>query len=422
MFKFAHIGDCHLGAFREQSLRKLSLDSFEKAIDECLKENVEFIVLSGDLFDTSHPSLEIVASCVKKIKQAKEAGIRVYMVYGSHDYNVGTSSIIDILSHAGLFTRLPEMEKKENGKIAINTAIDSKTGTKITGMFGMPNGREKEYYGLIDLEKLESETGFKIFMFHSAIEDFRPEDMKEMSAIPLSMFPKNFDYYAGGHVHRRFETVKPGYGKIVFPGILFGSSGQDLEQNTKEPNGFYIVSVENGKIKNSEFRQIKVCDIKLAEFDASGKTSIEAKEHLAEFIEKIDAKNKLILLKIFGELSKGSTGEVETFKARKKLLDMGAIEVYLNSNGLCAKEQSKLKIEVTDSTKIENIESAVFRELQQIFKTNEKSFSGENGIMLSEKLLRILREPKKEGETKQDYTERILAPVKKILGDVNHED
>jgi len=235
------------------------------------------------------------------------------------------------------------------------------------------------------------------------------------------MFPKNFNYYAGGHVHRRFSTHKENYGQIIFPGILFGSSGQDLEQNTKEPNGFYIITVEDNKIKSADFKEIKVCDIKLIEFDASQKTSAEAKEQLAQFIENTDAKEKVMLLKISGELSKGSVGEVEIFKARKKLLDKGAIEVYLNSNSLSAKEQSKLNLKLKDSTKLEDIESTVFKELQQLFKTTEKAFSGELGLVLSEKILRILREPKKEGETKQDYTERITMPVKKMLGEIKYE-
>ena len=41
--KFAHLADCHLGSWRQPELRDLNLESFKKAIDISLKENVEFV-------------------------------------------------------------------------------------------------------------------------------------------------------------------------------------------------------------------------------------------------------------------------------------------------------------------------------------------------------------------------------------------
>ena len=38
-------------------------------------------------------------------------------------------------------------------------------------------------------------------MFHSGIDELKPEDMGNIIMQPLSLLPKNFNYYAGGHVH-----------------------------------------------------------------------------------------------------------------------------------------------------------------------------------------------------------------------------
>lgn len=420
MYKFAHIGDCHLGAFREQSLRNLNLEAFERAIDGCIMEKVDFVIISGDLFDTSHPSLDIVARCVKKLKEVKEHNIPLYLIYGSHDYNVGKESIIDILSYTGLFVRLPVFEEKD-GKIKLDFVTDEKTGAKITGMFGMPNGREVEYYQKFDLKHLEAEKGFKIFILHSAVSEYKPVELESVSAIPLSMLPKGFDYYAAGHIHKRFVADKKGYGKLVFPGILLGSSWPDLEQDLTEKTGYFVVAFDEKGVKSAELREIKVCDIELVTFDVKNKTATEARDLLNELIEKKNVENKIILLKISGEISSGEIVDLELYKARRKILDKGAIEVYMNSRGLSVKEAVKLKINVDESMKFETVENMIFKELINSFKTHEKMLAGNNGVLFSERLLKILREPRKEGETKQDYAERIMEPTRKALAEIQNE-
>ena len=86
MNRFAHIGDCHIGAWRDQKLRDLNLSAFENALDSCVQENVDFVIVSGDLFDATLPDLVIVQKAVEKIKEVKDKGIQFYLTYGSHDF------------------------------------------------------------------------------------------------------------------------------------------------------------------------------------------------------------------------------------------------------------------------------------------------------------------------------------------------
>ena len=34
--RFAHLADCHIGAWRDPALSELSIQSFEQAIDKCI--------------------------------------------------------------------------------------------------------------------------------------------------------------------------------------------------------------------------------------------------------------------------------------------------------------------------------------------------------------------------------------------------
>jgi len=56
LYKFAHITDCHLGSWRNPKLRELNLQAFEKSISISIKEQVDFILITGDFFDVNIPS------------------------------------------------------------------------------------------------------------------------------------------------------------------------------------------------------------------------------------------------------------------------------------------------------------------------------------------------------------------------------
>ena len=85
--KFAHMADCHLGSWSNHpDLKDYSIIAFERAIDQCIDEGVDFIIIAGDLFDTSIPPIDVLRRCAAKLRQLKERNIGVYVISGSHDY------------------------------------------------------------------------------------------------------------------------------------------------------------------------------------------------------------------------------------------------------------------------------------------------------------------------------------------------
>ena len=82
MYKFAHITDCHIGSWRNPKLRDLNLQAFEKSISISIEEQVDFIIITGDFFDVNIPQLGPVKRAVEILKQARDSGIPVYMIYG----------------------------------------------------------------------------------------------------------------------------------------------------------------------------------------------------------------------------------------------------------------------------------------------------------------------------------------------------
>jgi hypothetical protein len=309
------------------------------------------MIISGDLFHSASPDMEIADQAVMAMKKLVDRGIKIYIVYGSHDCGANTKSLIDLLNTAGLFKKVVIIQTEEG--FALETVIDGKTGVEIAGMSGRVGGLERA-----DYENLRVDTkteNFKIFAFHSAIREMRPSYIPEEQSMPASLLPEGFDYYAGGHVHERMANTIDDK-KIVFPGPLFGSNVRDLKKMEEEKRGFYVVSVADEK--KTEFVEIKVADVCTIDCDFDGMDSKEANEILEKKCDK-NVVDKIVVLQAQGELKSGSVADINIVKAKEKLVEGGAKLVVPNTFGLTTSEKRAMAVE--GSTK-EEIEEKMFKE------------------------------------------------------------
>jgi hypothetical protein len=412
MFKFAHLADCHIGANRGPVLEKLELAAFNKAMDICMQERVDFVLISGDLFHANLPDMYVANEAVKKMKEVKDAGIPVYVIYGSHDYSPNGTSIIDILDSTGLIKKVVKGEDVD-GKLRLGVFTDAKTGAKLVGISGRKAGLERNYFEILDRECLEKEQGFKIFAFHSAISELKPEFLAQMDSIPASLLPKGFDYYASGHVHKRTESGFAGHERVVFPGALFGGYSRDLEDSAKgEKRGFYVVSFDE-KVEEVKFMEVSVCDFGYFEYDVSDRNSMQAKKDLMEKLSKIEAENKIAVVKIKGELSGGKTSDISSGEIRDLMKENGALDVIINRYGLTSKDYASVKVVGEDVPAIEN---RLLRENIGAVKVSIEELKADKGAKLAQELLKVLRQEQKLNETKKDYMERIQKHALNTLG------
>ena len=164
--KFAHMGDCHLGGWRQEGLALLSSQSFKFAIDKCLKEKVDFVLIAGDLFDSAYPPIETLKEAFGEFRKLKEANIPVFIIAGSHDYSASGKSFIDVLEKAGLCKNVFVFEEKDE-KIYLFPTIYQNVA--IYGYPGKKSGLEVDEIARIKLH--DSPGLFKILMLHTAIRD-----------------------------------------------------------------------------------------------------------------------------------------------------------------------------------------------------------------------------------------------------------
>ncbi|RMF06087.1 DNA repair exonuclease [Candidatus Woesearchaeota archaeon] len=398
--KFAHLADCHIGSWRDDRLRAIPIEAFRRACDISLKEQVDFILISGDLFNTALPEIPSLNATIAKMRELVDAGIRFYIIPGSHDFSYSGRTMLEVLESAGLAVNVAKQESvSEDGKLKLKFTVDEKTGAKITGLLGRRKGLEGSYYELLDRESLEKEDGFKIFMFHSAIEEYKPKNLALMESIPLSLLPKNFDYYAGGHVHVVFNTQEENYGRIAFPGPLFPNDFSELEE--LKGGGFYIYN--NG---NLEFRNIQVHNVESMSFDCSDLTPQEIKAKVLEEVEKKEFINTIVTLRFSGRMRSGSIRDIDWNAITETLYEKGAYFVMRNSSHLQSPDFEEIKAEVGSSKQIEdNIIKEHLGQMKELGLTPEQEFS------IVKELIEALDDEKQDGETKSSFENRILSKL-----------
>ena len=411
MPKFAHMSDIHIGAFRQPELKRLLLDAFDSAIDRCIEERVAFIVLAGDIFDSNIPDLSSVRRAASKMKEAVDAGIRVYAVYGSHDFSPNYSSIVDVLDGAGVFVNA-ELLTTSDGRATLDFVLDP-SGPRICGISGRKLSIDRDIYSVLDKEKLERAEGFRIFVFHSAIDELKPSSLEAMEAMPASYLPAGFNYYAGGHVHSHRVESLPGHPNIAFPGPLFATDYSELlELAHGGERGFFIVEFGDD-VSHIEFVPIKVCDVVELQYSARGKTSGQASKELAEFASGANVGGKVVLLTVEGELSEGRTSDVDFYSIRKLLTATRPVIVLSNYSRLTSKEQAKSRVQQRPS---HATEKGLFeREIGKV-TSDEPSLRGSKGVALALELLRALKEGRKENENKGDFEDRTAKAGFGVLG------
>ncbi len=388
--KFAHLADCHLGGWRDEAMRALSKKAFTSAIDIIVQEQVDFTVICGDLFNTALPSYDSLRCAVRGFNTLKNAGIPIYLIAGSHDYAASGNTMLDILEQVGLFVNVSRGSVVE-GRLQLIHTKDEKTGALLTGLPGKRGGLDKELYQVLDQNKKDQHNTFSLFLFHCAIDELKTEDHQKIISQPLSLLPTGYQYYAGGHVHKRMDKTVDTHGRIVYPGPLFPNSFKELEEST---GGFYIYDA--GELHFKPFAGVMTHSLIV---DCDNKTAEDVKKQLLSAIEQKDFTNTVILLRLAGQIREGSINDIGLQEIIKQMYDQHAYHVLKNTSKLHTPEFQEVKVH---GDNVEAIEDHVIAEHkdQLVYKDKHEQF-------VKQVMQQFMLE-KADGETNTDFSHRII--------------
>ena len=275
--KFSHISDTHLGLIqygleeREQDI----YNSFNQAIDISIKDKVDFVIFAGDIFHTPTPSGTAILQMANALKRLKQSGIESFFILGEHDISRVRTTPIPYVYHNLEFSKYIGREEPVYYK---NVMI-----------IGLDKIRKNEMEGLEEkFSKLESlankHNGHKILVLHQGIAEVN----KFAGEINSTDLPKNFTYYAMGHLHDKFlKQYKHLKGPLAYPGSTDMTSNQgDVEK------GFFEIDISEIDAK-PEWKKL---DTRLQILEKIEVEKIDSK--IEELIEKISKLEKKPIIKI----------------------------------------------------------------------------------------------------------------------------
>lgn len=232
---FSHISDIHLGfvQYHSEEREEDVYSAFNQAVDTSIKDHVDFVLFAGDIFHVPNPSGKAIVVLANALKQLKKNNIDSFFILGDHDISRIRSTPVPFVYHNLEFSRYIGNGKPFMYKNILIMGFDKRRKSEIHTF--------ENDFANADLGA-KNHQGHKILVLHQGISEIN-KFAGELNSMDL---PKNFTYYAMGHLHdqeiRRFSHLG---GPLAYPGSIEITSSESIKDTQK---GFYQVDASRSEV------------------------------------------------------------------------------------------------------------------------------------------------------------------------------
>lgn len=243
------MADTHLG-YRQYNLSEREEDFYNamhRAVDRIIEIGCDAVIHSGDLFEESKPSVRALINVRDAIERLAEEGIKFIAIAGNHDIVLRKDAIPP---HA-LYKKIIFLTPKNPTYVYEDIFFA-----------GLPYHSKAHSSVLLKyLQKLSIKANNykrRILILHQAISKYFDLNYE----IEFGDLPKNFHYYAMGHIHNRIVD-RYGLGYLAYPGSLEIWKTSEIDDYKKHGKGFFVFNVEEMKIDKIDLEPRKFIRIVL---------------------------------------------------------------------------------------------------------------------------------------------------------------
>lgn len=221
--KILHTSDLHIGKYiGTYDLKEDTEYVLNQVVDTAIRERVEVVLISGDVFDRPNPSEEAIKMYVSFLKELLDKNIKVIAISGNHDSGIRLSAYKDILGKGyfveGEFNSPMRKVSLSDEYGPVNFyMLPFFTPFIVKSNLKLKKGLENYDLAMDEIIKRENidtsqrniilahqfVAGFK---FGGSEEDFSYSngDEKNVAGVGIISLDKfqNFDYVALGHIHK----------------------------------------------------------------------------------------------------------------------------------------------------------------------------------------------------------------------------
>lgn len=332
MPRFIHAADIHLDSPLQrlesyegapvEEIRGATRRALENLVELAIREEVDFVVIAGDLYDGDwrdhNTGLFFVRQAAKLIGQ----GIPLYVIRGNHDA-------------ASILTQSLPLPKNPDGSSILLSSKHPETvrleslGVSIHGL----SFRTRAETENLALKYPDPDAGmFNLGLLHTSLtggeghEPYAP-------CTPQHLADKDYHYWALGHIHLRGERHVDGAAPVVFAGNVQG-------RHTRETGskGCVIVDIDGDGKTTRTFAPLDVVRWEVCPIDASGHEDADEivdlfGDWLSELLQRSEDRSLVVRARVSGrsELHSVLLGQHTHYEnaLRARALDIGGGRVWV---------------------------------------------------------------------------------------------
>jgi DNA repair exonuclease SbcCD nuclease subunit len=262
MFKFLHIADIHFDAPLTNKDCQLSQDlklgqrkAFKRAIERCIDETVNGLIIAGDLFDNERISLETEKFLWDQFERLREKDISVYYAPGNHDPVIATRF------------KFNENIKIFDQDVPEDVVIVNAEGSECH-LIGVGHLNDREKRNLIRKFPIKTTKSIYIGIAHAMVESIEAgkEKGRYLPTTLSDLAATDYDYWALGHIHQRMQMKDM---PIYYSGTL-----QGLNINETGSKGGNLITITKKHVK-VEFIPFNSIQYEQCSLDISGEYESE---------------------------------------------------------------------------------------------------------------------------------------------------
>lgn len=258
--KFIHTADIHLAKeLSYNSVSELSSNhvfstagkrAFKNLVDLAVSENVDFILIAGDLYDREARSIKASQFFLKQSQHLKENNIDIFIISGNHDPAGVEKEVFELPDNVYYFSS-EEVEVFEYQK-------EGQTAARILGQSYRQKFESRTMYNYYTVS---DKSVFNIALLHTALTR---DNNRYVPVNKSDLLTKHeINYWALGHLHQYQKlSEQPA---IYFPGTLQGHNIS--EQGNK---GAILVEVDSNLNSQENFVSLAPVIFKEIELDLEG--------------------------------------------------------------------------------------------------------------------------------------------------------
>lgn len=257
-FRFVHAADLHLDsplrslALRDPALAEMvgaaTRAAFSATIDLCLAENVDALLIAGDLYDGAQTSMKTARFLADELGRLHEAGARAFVIRGNHDaLSQITRELVlpDSVTVFGARAGVVELAPESGPRVAIH---------------GVSFARPQAPECLLPKYRAPVAGAVNIGLMHTSLGGAPGHDVYAPCGLG-DLQASGFRYWALGHIHAR--SVWEGPCAVAMAGM---PQGRDV--NEAGPKGVTLVTVADDGALTLEFRPTALAQFARLEIDA----------------------------------------------------------------------------------------------------------------------------------------------------------